>query len=147
MPTEFDEHPEGSFPERTRDVLEFFGERLPEGVTAEAAVDDEDYTEYAFHSIDIILPVIFVAQPFMTSVVASLLVDYVRGVIARSPGEEAYVHSELHFTVAPDGSKTLRHVYGGPAGTFERSLARLERIADGTGEAETAEHAQLAAAV
>ena len=133
MPTDLgDQHSRGCFPERTRDVLEFVGERLPEGVTVEAAVDDEDYTEYAFKSIDIILPVIFVAEPLMTSVVASLLVDYVRSVVARNRGEEAYVRSDLHFTVAPDGSKTLRHVYDGPAETYERSLARLERIAEGT---------------
>ena len=141
MPTEFgDPHPGAYFPERTGDVLDFVRERLPEGVTVEAAVDDEDYTEYAQKSIDIILPVIYVAQPIMTGVVASLLVDYVRDIVARNPAEKAYVHSDLHFTVAPDGSKTLRHVYDGPAGAYERSLARLERMAEGAcgpGEADT----------
>ncbi len=140
MPTDLgDQHPEGGFPERTRDVLEFVEERLPDGVTVEAAVDDEDYTEYAFKSIDINLPVIFVADPHMTSVVASLLVDYVRGIIARNRGEEAYVRSDLHFTVAPDGSKTMRHVYDGPAETYERALARLERMAEGTSGTDEAE--------
>ena len=141
MPTQLgDEHAGEYFPERTRELLEFVAERLPEGITVEAAADDENYVEYSFRSIDIILPVILVAQPFTTSIVASLLVDYVRSVVARNPGEEAYVYSDLHFTVAPDGSRTLRHVYDGPAGSYERSLARLGRIAagsSGTGEADS----------
>ena len=135
MPTEFgDEHPGGYFPGSTRDVLEYLGERLPKGVTVEAAVDDEDYAEYAYHSIDIVLPVIFVAQPLLTSVVASLLVDYVSSVVSHNPTDDAHVRSNLHFAVAPDGSKALHHTYNGPADTYERSMADLLRIAEGLGE-------------
>lgn len=136
LPTEFHDAQGGYFPESTPGVFEYLQERLPEGVTAEAAVDDEDYAEYAFHSTDIVLPIIWVAQPLLTSVVAGLLIDYVRGVVSRSPPEESRVRSSLYVAISPDSSMTLQHSYDGPVDAYERSLAQVVRLAEGGGAAD-----------
>ena len=141
LPTTFgDQYPGGCFPESTPGVFRSLREHLPEGVTVEAAVDDEDYEEYAFRSIDLILPVLLIADQTMINVVTTVLVDYVRDLFSRGRSEGAYVRSHIHVVVAPDGSKTLCHSYEGPAETFERAIAKLPQLIDGhLGTAEACE--------
>ena len=133
LPTEFRDAQGGYFPESTPGVLEYLHERLPEGVTAEAAVDDEDYAEYAFRSTDIVLPIIWVAQPILTSVVAGVLVDYVRSVVSRSPSEDSHVRSSLYVAISCDTSMTLHHSYDGPADAYERATENLVRLVERRG--------------
>ena len=130
LPTTFgDEHPGGYFPELTPDVFRYLRENLPEGVTVEAAVDDEDYAEYSFRSsIEIILPILLVADLTTIDVVTTLLVDYVKNVLARDRQEDGHVRSNIHVVASSDGSVALHHAYEGPADTFERSMADLSRL-------------------
>lgn len=128
LPATFgDEHP-GGFPELTPDVFGYLREHLPEGVTVEAAVDEEDYAEYSFwSSIEIILPVLLVADLTTIDVVTSLLVAYVKNLLTRERLKDGHVRSNIHVVVSPDGSIALNHAYEGPADTFERAMADLSR--------------------
>lgn len=129
LPTTFgDEHPGGYFPKSTPDVFRYLREHLPEGITVEAAVDDEDYAEYSFRSIDIILPILLITDLTTIDVVTALLVDYVKRVLARDRQEGGYVRSNVHVVVSSDGSVVLHHAYEGPADTFERSMADLSLL-------------------
>jgi len=133
LPTEFRDAQGGYFPESTPSVFEYLQEKLPEGVTAEAAVDDQDYAEYALRSIDIVLPIIWVAQPVLTSVVAGVLVDCVRSLVSRGPSEDSYVRSDLYVAISRDTSMTLHHSYHGPADAYERAMAQVVLLAEGRG--------------
>ena len=130
LPTTFgDEHPGGFFPESTPAVFGYLREHLPEGVSVEAAVDDEDYAEYAFRSsVDIILPILLVTDLTTIDVVTALIVDYVKNVLARERLQAGHVRSNIHVVVSPDGSVALHHAFEGPADTFERSMADLSRL-------------------
>ena len=138
FPTTFGaEHPGGYFPQSTPDVFRYLREHLPEGRTVEAAIDDEDYAEYSFRSVDIILPILLVTDLTTIDVVTALLIDYVKRVLARHRQEGGYVRSNVHVIVSSDGSVVLHHAYEGPADTFERSMADLSRlIEDRQGTAE-----------
>ena len=128
LPAIGDEHPGGFFPELTPNVLGYLREHLPEGATVEAAVDDEDYAEYSYwSSIEIILPVLLVADLTTIDVVTSLLVAYVKNLLTRERLKDGHVRSNIHVVVSPDGSIALHHVYEGPADTFERAMADLSR--------------------
>ena len=142
LPTSFgNEHPGGCFPESTPDVFRYLRENLPEGVTVEAAVDDEDYAEYSFwSSIEIILPILLVADLTTIDVVTALLVNYVKNVLARDRQKDGHVRSSIHVAVSPDGSMALHHAYEGPAEAYERSMADLwRRIENHQGTAEDRE--------
>ena len=56
------EHKGPAFPQGTRDVFFVLRERLGDGASVEAAVREEDYVEFAFHSDEIILPIVFFAS-------------------------------------------------------------------------------------
>lgn len=73
LPTDFgEEHPGGYFPESTPAVLQHLRMHLPSEAAVEAALDDDEYAEYAYRSADLILPALVIqGQQVLSSVVIS----------------------------------------------------------------------------
>ena len=132
VPTEFgEEHPGGYFPEATPAVLQHLQTHLPQGLTVEAAVDDDEYAEYAYRSIDIILPaIVILGQQVLSGILIAILADYVRLQVAKWSSRAGYVNAEVHAR-SPDG-RGFEVRYEGPPDTFESVMTRmLESVMDG----------------
>lgn len=133
VPTDFgEEHSGGYFPESTPVVLQHLRSRLPSETTVEAAVDDDEYAEYAYRSADLILPALVIqGQQVVSGVVISILTDFIRSHFDRWPRSgTTYVRAEIH-TQAPDG-RGFDIRYHGPPETFERVMKGMfKSVMDG----------------
>ena len=131
IPTDIGREHEGPvFPNTTREVYQRLREELDESAIVEAAVRDEDYEEFLFHSDDIILPVLFIAREILVPVVVSILASYIYDRL-RKRGEQSAkstVKSKIH--VMRRNQDPMLIEYDGPAETFERSFLQILRDLD-----------------
>lgn len=113
------EHKGSAFPQSTRDVFFVLRERLGDRASVEAAVREEDYVEFAFHSDEIILPIVYltstVLMPIAINILGSFLYDRLKD---QRRIEGARVKSEIHFKTR-DGTQLFLK-YDGPVDTYER---------------------------
>ena len=127
VPTDLSpEYKSAAFPESTRDVFCYMRGKLGNRGSVEAATKDEDYVEFAYHSEQVILPILYVAEavllPIVFSILGSYLYDRLKG---RQRTNEGKVKSEVHFKNR-DGTQ-LKFKYDGPASTYERVALRYLR--------------------
>ncbi len=107
-----------AFPGGTREFFRYLRECVGDQATVEAAVRDEDYREFEFLSVDIILPVLFVANSILLPIAVNVLSDWISRRL-RTSGKQSTdktVKSEIHFQ---ENGKLKRITYEGPASTFE----------------------------
>ena len=118
------EHEGPVFPTSTSGVFDLLNTELGDRAIVNAAVRDEDYVEFDYHSEDIILPILFVAQGVLLPLVIEVLASFLYDCLKRDGGGESEdtVKSEIHVK-AKDGTQ-LMYKYEGPAGTFERTASQ-----------------------
>lgn len=123
------------FPQGTLEVLEFMRERLPDGLAADIAVQDEAYEELTLHAADILLPTLLadpVASGVAINLLSSYLYDLFKDVRAR---REARVRARV---LVETRTRTVSIAYDGPADQFaeltrlalEREVPEAERSAE-----------------
>ena len=122
LPTDLSSEDAGfAYPAGTRSIFQHLQEQLAGNAVVEAPVRDEDYREFAYHSQEILLPILFVAKvtlfPIAVSIIASFIRDKLRGT------SDGTVKSELHFNDAHGAQWMLK--YDGPASTYERLVCDL----------------------
>lgn len=107
-----------AFPGGTREIFRYLRECAGDQATVEAAVRDEDYREFEFLSVDIILPVLFVANSILLPIAVNVLSDWISRRLRTSDKQnnDKTVKSEIHFQ---EHGKLKRIIYEGPASTFE----------------------------
>ena len=107
-----------AFPGGTREIFRYLSERAGDQATVEAAVRDDDYHEFEFLSVDIILPVLFVARNVLLPIAVNVLSDWISKQLHTSGKRDAEktVESEIHFY---ENGKLKRIKYAGPASTYE----------------------------
>ena len=66
-----------AFPGGTREIFRYLLDCAGDEVTVEAAVRDEDYREFQFLSVDIILPALYVAETVLVPMVVGMLSDWI----------------------------------------------------------------------
>lgn len=128
VPTERSQEHEGPiFPTTTYDVFRHLREGLGGLVTVDAAIRDEDYEEFEFFSEDIILPILYIADPELLLVIVRLLAAYLKDRLKGRGGPKAEdrVQSELHYRNQNGTELSLK--YDGPADTFEEAISRCLR--------------------
>lgn len=111
------------FPHGTLEVLRFFKEHTPDGVTADIAITDDAYEELALHAVDIVLVTVFVKDvlvPIVLGLYSSYLYDLLKDPSAR---RETRVRAKL---LVETRERTIAIDYDGPADEFtaltERAL-------------------------
>lgn len=128
IPSDLGDRYEGpAFPTATRDILAALHDQLPDDVGVEAAVLDDDYITFDYHSVDLLLPELFIVSqvllPLVLSTVGSWIANYLsshRG----SDGEDKVKH-EMHVALG-DGRQA--HIkYDGPAATYEETMTEQLR--------------------
>lgn len=128
IPTDLGREHEGPvFPNTTREVYQRLKEELGENAIVEAAIRDEEYEEFLFHSADIYLPVIFITREIIVSGVVNILASYTYDRL-RNRGEqsdESTVKSKLHCM--DRNGNPLLFEYDGPAENFAPSLLQVLR--------------------
>ena len=109
-----------AFPERTSEVYQFLKDKL--GTTdIEAAIQDDDYVEAAFHSDTIIFPDLFLAAIDWLPIVIEALHLFIQLHSARKP--DVTVKSEIHYK--DESGKYIYIKFTGPADSYLRTLERL----------------------
>lgn len=66
-----------SYPEHTMRAIDYLKSSLD--IDIQYAVDDEEYQELQLHSIDITIPVLYVAKGVALNLVSSVLYDWLKG--------------------------------------------------------------------
>ena len=135
VPTDLGREHEGpEFPNTTREVYQHLREKLDEGVIVEAAISDEDYKEFLFHSDDVIFPVLFVVSEMLVPGIVSTLASYLYDRFKSRGGQSAgsTVKWKIHFV--PQNDNPVPIEYEGPAQTFERSFLEVLHSLDITQE-------------
>ena len=115
------EHEGPVFPSTTQDIFHGLRDGLADTAIVDAAIRDEDYTEYRFRTDTILLPVLFIATQVLLPIVINILSNYIDGHL-RNRGkqkEDSDVESEIHFIDEKRGIQ-LCLKYKGPADAFER---------------------------
>ena len=114
------------FPEDTVDIFRFLNVHLPHDTSINIAVDDADYTSFAFKSEEIILPTIFVFKELLIPTVTTILADYIRHRLPRRNRKDRDATVECEIRYRSSGSEySLK--YRGPASTFEATLSEQAR--------------------
>ncbi len=121
VPTDLSPEHEGPvFPDTTRPVFQLLRRGVGTHTTVDAAICDDDYVEFEYHSDAVILPVLFIADTMLLPLVVNLLASYVQDRLGRwrdQKGEDT-VTSEFHFKGSDGTQMSLK--YNGPAATYER---------------------------
>ena len=108
------------FPETTKSIFEILKSGLAGKAHVEAAVREEEYTEFAYRSECIILPVLYFAShvivPLAINLIASHIYDKFKNKSSSSSNNQ--VKSEIHFTT-PKGAK-VNFKYEGPTSSYEK---------------------------
>ena len=122
LPTDLSSEDAGyAYPAGTPLLFEAFQEQLAGKAIVEAPVRDEDYSEFAYYSEDILLPILFVAKEALLPIVVNIIASFIRDKLAST--NDATVKSELHFRNAHGIQWMLN--YDGPASTYERVVSDL----------------------
>ena len=110
-----------TFPETTRQIFDMLSTGLGEHATVNAAVKDDDYSEFALRSADVILPILFIANAILLPLVVNILGRFLYEWLSRRGGNkgEVTVRSELHFR---KGDTLLSYKYEGPADKYEQEM-------------------------
>lgn len=120
LPTDLGPDYEGdAFAVVTMDVFDHLVNALGNETLVAVASTEDDYREVAFHSEELLLPVLFLVDPVLTELAVRALIDFVSAHFSR-PGRfrlGSTVKSELHISNA-EGT-TVYYKYDGPAETFE----------------------------
>ena len=115
-----------AFPGGTRELFRYLRECAGNQATVEATVRDEEYREFQFLSVDIILPTLYVAETVLVPMVIGMLSDWIRRHrrSAHDRDKDPKVKSEVHF----DHNGRLRKLnYEGPVSTYENILLEVFR--------------------
>ena len=129
------EHQGPVFPATTHEVFHRLRDELDGDVIVDAAIRDEDYTEYRYRSDAIILPVLFVAKAVLLPLVIGVLANYISDCV-KNRGKrrgDSTVESEIHLVDEKKGTQSC-FKYNGPAETFERVALRMLEDAEPTDE-------------
>ena len=96
----------------------------------EAAVRDDDYQEFEFLSVDIMLPALYVASSMLLPLAVNLLSDWIsrRLHAAGEQDRDNKVNAEVHFN---SRGQVKRFKYEGPASTFETIMLEAIRKEEG----------------
>ena len=127
VPSDLESRYDGvAFPGGTREFFRYLRERVGDQATVEAAVRDDDYQEFEFLSVDIILPVLYVANSVLLPIAINLLSDWIFRLLHTDGGRESdrKVQSEVHFD---QQGRLKRMKYEGPASTFENIMLEALR--------------------
>jgi len=122
VPSEFIRNIEGPvFPTGTEDLYFYLKEKMP-NLNPELCINDEDYREYAFHGILLILGS-FVVTAIAAPVFANVISEYVKKKLFESDDKkDTEVRFEMTVTDEKGSSKSIK--YSGPAAQFESLLKR-----------------------
>lgn len=110
-----------SFPENTINFIDYLNSVL--NVDIEYAVGDDDFKEYQSHSVDIILPLLFISREVMLSLVSSGIYDYIKAKISRG-SDNVNVKLEI-FQETENGSKRIK--YEGPLSGIKDVMKNIDR--------------------
>ena len=136
LPTELGEdHPGQFFPDSTYSVFEYLRTHMPDGLTVEAAVDEDNYGEYSYKSIDVILPIIFAAESLASAIAVKLLADWIKGSMNRKRQPEDHrIIVEIHTTSLDGSPRSMK--YKGPADDFEKTMEKMLKVIQGHGSSD-----------
>ena len=121
LPTDLSpENPVFAFPDSTREIFRYFQTQLNDTLAVEAVVADDNYTEFAFLSETITLPLLYVTSitvlPLAINLLGSFIYDKLKTLGVSNPADT--VEAEIAF---PDSNGNVRSLkYRGPAATFEK---------------------------
>jgi hypothetical protein len=119
------------------EVLHFLQEKLPEGMRADIAVEDEAYEELTLHAADIILPT-FLTNTVLVGIAINLASSYLYDLLKDAKARrEARVRARV---LVEADQRTVAIDYDGPAEQFSeltrqafaREVPEVERVRDGT---------------
>lgn len=108
-----------AFPATTRDVYDYLRSSLKSQTSVEAAVRDEDYREYEFHSDQIIVPILWVSENLLLPLVVNLIATYVYNKLSNQ-GDLRGKRVKAEFLYKNPNGKQVSLKYDGPVETFER---------------------------
>ena len=112
-----------AFPAITPDFLRHLQTKLTGIATTDAAIHDDNYVEFGFRSIDIYLPIIYIAEKVLLPLVISTVASFLAARFT-DRGEVHNVKSEIHYRGVEGQELSLK--YDGPADTYEKVC--LEQI-------------------
>ena len=128
------------FPGGTREFFRYLRGHVGDQAIVEAAVHDDDYQEFQFLSVDIILPALYVANSVLLPLAVNLLADWMSRRLRIGVGQDSdkKVKAEVHF----NRQGQLKNItYEGPASTFESIMLeaiRNEKAPRSTNESDDA---------
>lgn len=108
-----------SFPERTVGIVDYLQTAID--TTVEYAVDDEDFQELELHSIDVVIPLLFIAHEVMLPLVLNGVYDYIKSKVFASHEREVNVELEMYHETKK-GSKHIK--YKGPLEGLEEVIKK-----------------------
>lgn len=122
------------FPQGTMEVLQFLQEKLPEGMHADIAVEDEAYEELTLHAAEIILPTLL-TNPLLVGLAINLVSSYLYDLLKDTKAQrETRVRARV---LVEDDQRTVAIDYDGPVEQFSeltrqafaREVPEVERVA------------------
>lgn len=118
-----------AFPSGTPQILRMLRRDLGDKITVDAALHDDNYIEIGFRSIDVFLPVIYVAEsvllPLVISTIGSYIANSRKG--TRGKTERGNIKSEIIFKGRTCGEFSIK--YEGPADTYkEVNLQQIREL-------------------
>lgn len=128
IPSDLDgRHPDPAFPIATREFFRALKAGLAESIAVEAAARDDDYREFEYRSVDVILPDLFVTSqvvlPFVLSTIGSWIANLLTN---RSRTDSAHrVKQEIHVKLGKQKQVHLK--YEGPADAYEKTITEQLR--------------------
>ena len=117
-------HPGPAFPIATREFFRALQAGLPDNVVVEAAVSDDDYREFEYRSIDVILPDLFITAQILLPLVLSTVGSWIatRLTNRNGSGSAHKVKQEIHVKLSEE--KQIHLKYEGPADTYEKTITQ-----------------------
>lgn len=110
-----------TFPERTVGIVDYLQSTID--TTIEYAVDDDEFQELELHSIDVVIPILFVAQEIMLPIVLSGVYDFIKSKVIGNRELKATVELEIYHETK-EGSKHIK--YKGPLKGLEEVIKKSE---------------------
>ncbi|QLY25703.1 hypothetical protein [Bdellovibrio sp. KM01] len=113
------------FPKGTEFLWRRFERNDVQNLKVEICIGNE-YEEYAFHGVDLILIAGFVVQNIVAPVVAMMVYDYIKGRMKKDEDSNAEVRFEMTVVLPDKTSKKIK--YKGPASKFDKLIDAVKQV-------------------
>jgi hypothetical protein len=113
------------FPTGTELLWRRFEKNDAQDLKLEICIGD-DYEEYAFHGVDLILIAGFVVQNIVAPVVAMMVYDHIKGRVKKDEDANAEVRFEMTIVLPDKTSKKIK--YKGPASKFDKLIETVKQV-------------------